>query len=258
MGRGPQLLPSITTAGNTKDACWSQIKEINTLKISEAALFLTGFDTELRKKLYKTLLKAKKKHPFTLPFIHARSDMSPDEYTFLIKEFGTKSFNLHPTRQCPLLHKLPYRLRRRIYIENTDSLLNEDLDGFAGVCLDVSHLEDYRLMNRHRMHNKVRDLSRKLVVGVSHISAITAKPYIFKNGDITYAPHLATSIADFAYLLRYPVALLGKYAALELENPLWEQLEIKEHIDQLIDARRSSPFPAPLPSFFVGERELVT
>jgi hypothetical protein len=231
------VLPSITTAGANSGRWESILRQIDRLGIKECALFLTGIHSaEERQQLYLALTRRAAKG-LRIPFVHARSDMAPSEYFFLRDVMGTQRFNLHPTRELPLAHKLPKEIRAITYIENTVSLLKSDLRGFAGICLDVSHLEDYRRQGREEVYRLVCSLAKFFGVGASHVSAVRTTPYVFKNGSITFAPHKAEVLSDFDYIRNFPRSFFGKYVALELENSLREQLEIKKYIEETLWTR---------------------
>lgn len=232
------ILPSITTAGAAYTTWRKTIDELRRLRISECALFLTGLHKEERLELYARLEKVAARQPLSIPFVHARSDMEAEEYQLLIRQFGTQSFNLHPVRELPLIAPLPGSLRKLIYIENTTGLRASDLKGFAGICTDISHIEDYKRQGRVEQFTVMAKLVRQFSVGVSHISAVTKAPYLFKNGTYTYAPHHAQGVTDFAYLRSYPKYFFGKYVAIELDNSLAEQIQIKDYIERVIWKQR--------------------
>ncbi|MEI6477791.1 MAG: hypothetical protein WCO52_02290 [bacterium] len=228
------ILPSITTAGSAKHTWRESLKERTRLEIGEIALFLTGLEEPERVELYGLLETEALYFPLQIPFVHARSDMSASEYDYLIRTFGTRRFNLHPVREVPLQSPLPPRLRKLIYIENTTGLRESDLRGFAGVCLDVSHLEDYKMCGEVETFADVAIIAKQHGVGVSHVSAVSRQPYQFKDGSLSYAPHRACSLQELDYLKKYPRRFFGEIMAIELNNSLFEQLQIKEYIQNSI------------------------
>jgi hypothetical protein len=230
-----RILVSVTTAGAAKQSWKKQIQELSLLHIDECALFLTGLNPEEREELYSYLEEFQKSHTFSIPFVHGRSDMRAEEFEYLIENFGTKRFNLHPSREIPLQHLLPREIRKLIYIENTSSSVRPgDLKGFAGICLDIAHLEDYRRLGKEKEYQLMLKLLHSYPVGMCHISAVTRQPYIFKDGSISYAPHRINHLSELSYLRTIPRNYFGEYAVLELENPLHEQLIFKNHIEQSI------------------------
>ncbi len=71
-----------------------KISDCEKLKIKRVSLFLEFVSIKQRKEIYSILLSSKIKK---IPFVHARHDMTHDEYKFLVKNFKTKYFNLHET-----------------------------------------------------------------------------------------------------------------------------------------------------------------
>lgn len=250
------VLPSITTAGAAK-ATWRQaINDRTLLGIPEIALFLTGLNKQERVELYAILEIEALASPLRIPFVHARSDMEAEEYDYLIKQFGTERFNLHPTKDFPLAQKLPPRLKKRIYIENLTGLSDSDVRGFAGVCTDISHMEDVKLQGMVEELSSVMAVVNRFGAGVSHISPVKKVPYQFKNGSISYAPHKADCLQNFDYIKAYPPLYIGKYVAIEVENSLAEQMHIKLYLETIIAKKyarkRLIASPLQLPAFTIA------
>ncbi|MDP2951013.1 MAG: L-threonylcarbamoyladenylate synthase [bacterium] len=235
-----QFLVSITT---TKGADWeARIKEIDKLKIKKLALFVTCVNEKERKKLYQALEKTSLKE---IPFCHIRSDMPFQELDYLTKRWQTKVFNLHTSREFPI--KIDYKgLKKKIFIENVFMGFDEqELKIFGGVCLDFAHLENDRL-NKHRRYQETIKALATYSLGCNHISAICKEPFRFleetKYGlrdENRFDRHSFTSFKDFAYLKRYPLKYFSKYCALEVENPLKEQLQAIDYIVKQIKNQKS-------------------
>lgn len=245
-----KILPSVTTHQMTKSSWRDKIGEIQQLELNSIGLFLTGLSPESRKECYRRLLDVKRTHDFDIPFVHAVSNMTEPEYRFLVDTFGTRSFNLHPTREFPLEHKLSPELRALIYIENSTTskaLQKSDLEGFAGVCLDISHLEESRLGYQEAYLETVPVLNQNSI-GANHISAAWSKGETI-GGRTIYSRHVARSGADFAYLASYPKSYLSNLCALELENSLAEQKSFIQAIRKFIErAARNVQCPAAEPA----------
>lgn len=231
----PQLLASITTSGSAFHTWQQEVECLRALPLTEIALFLTGLQREDRKTCYRRLLAVKRDKPFGIPFVHARSDMSEDEYRFFTEHFGTTRFNLHPVREMPLCQPLGKEIRDHVYVENVYSLHAADLEGFAGICLDLSHLESYRLAGRADVYGEVLELLGRYPVGVSHVSAVKPEPVVEPDGYVTYAAHVASGSKDFAYLARYAGIDRGAYVAIELENGLADQLSYVAEVQAYLD-----------------------
>lgn len=226
-----RLLPSITTLSNPISSWEKQIQELAPLQITQAALFLTGLATSAeRKTCYASLESLQKQYAFSLPAVHARSEMEADEYRYLMHQFGTERFNLHPRRDYPI-PALPADLHPHIYIENIPTLHAKDLEQFAGICLDLSHLEDCRRL-QESAYNEILELVRHHPIGMNHISAVPETEHTYK-GHVAYSLHTMTDLSEFDYLTEYPAHFLSNFSAIELYNPLKEQLEVKAYIETL-------------------------
>ncbi len=208
---------------------WRQaIDETAELGLRRFSVFLTGLDAAARQECYALLRKRRMTHDFVLPFVHARSDMQPDEYRMFMAEFGTERFNLHPVEKNPLPPGgLPEDLRQIIYIENVGRLKEEQLADFAGICLDISHLEITR-RNFPDYFPTLCALVEKYHVGANHVSAYATEEIQGKRDD----KHRYSSLDEFDYLKRYPLDYFGKYVAIELTNPLPQQLLVKRLLDK--------------------------
>lgn len=215
-----------------------KLKEIKELKIEEFALFLSCLDKFQRNKCYRELLKLKSDLNFKIPFVHARSDMHECEYEFLMANFSTEKFNLHPVREFPLHLKLSKRIRKFIYIENaTEDMIisKEDLTGFAGICFDLSHLKDLQL-NSDKDYQDLINLTNSFKVGANHISGVGE---IFTGGEKKIiSKHYINEPSEVNYLSTLNSNSFSELMAIELENTIFEQLclipLIKKHLAQAI------------------------
>jgi len=188
-----KILPTITT---TWGSAWQlKIQETVDLKLTEVCLFLTGIKANERPKMYQLLEKSPVK---SIPFIHLGSDMAPEEVEYFIKKFHTKLFNIHSQKEYPLKHDLS-KYKKIMYIENTVlPLTPKEINEFAGLCLDFSHLEDDRLID-NGLYEHTLGLLDQVHIGCGHISAIKNKPNL--KGD--YSEHFYNNLSDFDYILRY-------------------------------------------------------
>lgn len=223
------ILPAITT---TRGSDWrAKIKEADELGLDEVALFPTCLDKMEREELYGILSESKIKR---IPFIHLRSDMSPEEIDFLIDDYQAEVFNIHSSADYPLLFDLS-AFSNRIYMENTVYLFDEEeLKKFAGLCIDFSHLENDRILQPER-YEKFSKMLPRFLVGCNHISAIQKKAHFnegLKEDRIT--SHFMASLSELDYLKNYPQEYFSKYIALELENDLASQLKAKDYIFDLL------------------------
>jgi len=222
-----KILVTITT---TYRSHWRQkIREVNKLNIKEAALFLTGLNPQERKECYQLL---KKSALIKIPFVHLRSDIAPWELKFLIKNYQSKIFNIHSETQYPLKHNLSL-YSNQIYIENTDCLLNEkELQKWAGICLDLSHLEDDRCLNPKRYHYNLK-IIKKYPLGCNHISAVRKKTFHHSQYGNIKSSHWIQNLAEVDYLKNFPKEFFSPVIAIELENSLKKQLKVKKYIETM-------------------------
>lgn len=232
-----KILPSVTTHGCSGHTWREKLLEISGLGLKEVALFTTGLSPELRQQCFKLLTEIRASQFFTIPFVHAVSSMTENEYWFLKDTFGTEFFNLHPTREYPLEHTLSKNIRNHILIENSTfdiPLSVEDVNSFAGVCFDVSHLEDTRRTS-HEEYLINLSVLNNYKVAANHISAVFPKPVQFTAGRPGYSKHVFETLSDFDYLKNLPSAVFSNLCAIELENSLAEQVALVPLIRSLIE-----------------------
>jgi len=224
------ILPAITT---TRNARWrDKIEEAKKLGLTEAALFVSAIPREERLELYERLRETK---IASIPFVHLRSDMDPDEVQHLIDRYGVRAMNIHSQKEYPLANDLS-RFKGMIYLENTTHSITDEADQWAGLCLDTSHLENNRLgLHYDFLFAEIIGLMENQPVGAWHLNVIEPQPHISDySGLPSRARHYFTDLIDFDYCLRYKKYLPQHCIALELENPLAEQLKAKEHIEKLL------------------------
>jgi len=221
------FFPTITT---TKNSNWKgKIKEAKYLNLSELAVFPTALNQLQRKKLYHLLEESNIK---SIPFVHLRGDMKLWELDYLVKKYHTQRFNIHSIKKFPLIYDYS-KYKHIIYIENTDSCLSEsELKNFAGICLDFSHLENDRLMQKQRFEHNLK-LIKKYPIGCNHISVIKKIPHLEGN-EKRVDEHWMEDFSELDYLKNYPLHYFSEFCAIELENSLKEQLDAIGYIIKLI------------------------
>jgi len=223
-----KILPTITTITNN---LWrKKIEEVKKLKLKEVFLFLTALDKKERKELYKLLKQTKVKK---IPFVHIRSDMKLSELDYLVEKYKTEVFNLHTGKQYPLLYNYS-KYRNIISIENKTAfrLKEEEIENYAGICLDFTHLENVRLTNKKAYQNDIKVLE-KYPIKCNHISVIKKHSYLEK-GQVKYASHYLKDLSELDYLKKYPANYFSDFIAIELENSIEEQLKAKDYIINLL------------------------
>jgi hypothetical protein len=231
-----KILVSITTI--TDNGWKEKIKEIKKLKIKEVALFPTCLNIEERKELYKELEKT---DIVSIPLVHAREDFATWELDYLVKIFKTKAFNFHYWSGAEKFLKANKKYRRIVFFENLLKI-NDDFKKFVklcgGVCLDVSHWESIGIMKHEPTYKNFDKMLDKYKVGCNHISAISNKRvlYIDKKTDekfYGYDCHWLKDIHEMDYVKKY-LKYLSDIVAIELENSIKEQLQIKKYLESII------------------------
>lgn len=230
-----KLFPALTSI---TDGLWrKKAKEIDKLGIQEIALFPTCLNFDERSELYGLLDKTNLKK---IPIVHLREqDMGAEEIDYLIKRFGVEVFNVHPS-EILLEPEFLSGYRDRIFVENSYNLFDEKyLQGFAGICLDFSHLESDRRL-KPDYYNQILSLTEKYPIGFAHISPVKDEPYSHPGDRVNkpeprYDVHLVDNLGQFDYLKNYPVKLFPRLAAIEVENSFEEQLVFQKYIEKLLN-----------------------
>lgn len=229
-----RVIPSITT---TKRDHQLKLDEAKKLGLEEVCFYATGLLTEARKDFYK-LLEASNIRK--LPLVHLRSDMELWELDFLTEKFGTEVFNCHSPKEYPLQYDLS-KYKNRIYVENTIPVLTpEDIRDYAGVCLDVAHLENDRIL-RKDVYEQNLEVIKSHRIGCCHVSGIGKKKLYDSAQKIEhYDLHFISKYSELDYLTDYK-EYLPEIVSLEMENSLEEQLKAKAYIEKLLNQKRK-PF----------------
>jgi len=234
MRKKPKILLGLTT---TKGSDWrGKVKEIDKLGLKEIALFPTCLKIKERRELYKSLEKTNLKE---IPVVHLRHDFKKWELAYLIKRFKTKSFNTHFDKVNKNFLAASKGNLKKVYLENHIDFSNDSfhlLDIFAGLCLDVSHWHDYNQIQKLGNYKKFPGILKKYKIGFCHISAMGEKPVFEienKRRVKHYNSHWLRDLSELDYVKKY-VKYLPEFCAIELENPLEEQLEAKRYLEKII------------------------
>jgi hypothetical protein len=219
-----KILPSITTI--TPFGWQAKMKEINRLGLKEAALFPTCLNAKERQKLYGLLEKSTIK---TIPLIHIRNDMPPEGLDYLVKRFKTEAFNSHSHSEYPFRYRYT-KHRKMIFIENVYSYLDEkEIKGLGGICLDIAHLENDRLLEPQRFEHNM-EVIKRYPIGCNHISSIQKTLHRDEAGCLRYSTHLLRDLAQLDYLKNYPKKYFSDIIAIELENTIEKQLKVRYYL----------------------------
>jgi hypothetical protein len=228
---GRIVLPGLTT---TDRKTWrNKVEEIDRLGIKQIALFPTCIDLDERKEMFNLLEKTSLER---IPHVHLRDDFKEEEVGYLIKNYHTEVFNIHADlKNLRLLSFNEYK--NKFFVENQDrieTIFCDMVDESGGVCLDVSHWEDYGAIQKNLGYEKFGKLLGEYFIGCCHISAIKNKIKKCKDGEWNYTSHVMNSLSDLDYVKKY-VKYFPKYVSIELENSLEEQLEIKKYLERIIN-----------------------
>ena len=223
------LFVSIVT---TRGSDWrKKLQEAAELGITECALFLTNVTAIERKEFYRLLERSPIKK---CPLVHLRSDMSLEEAEYFLGNYQTEVFNIHCRKQHPMAYDLS-KYARLIYIENVYHPFDEDeLNQYAGICLDFSHLENDRLLEPKRYGSFIKSL-KKHRIGCNHISGVADAIRASSDGFKRYDRHFFKDFAYFDYLKRYPKEYFSAHCAFELENSLVDQMKARDYVIQLLN-----------------------
>lgn len=213
-----------------------KIDEANSLGISEVALFPTTVDRTEREKLYLALENSSIQR---IPFVHLRHDHEPEEIEYLIKRFRSEVFNVHASKEN--LENLPKfkKIIDRLFVENSnviDEYFIKILDNCAGVCLDISHYEDFGLRQHREGYDKFDELLKTHKIGCCHIPAVRDKLYECETHGSSfkvYESHHMGNLSEMDYLKNH-FHLFSDYNAIELNNSFADQLKVKEYIEKML------------------------
>lgn len=220
-----KILVSITT---TQNSDWrGKIKEIKKLGLKEIALFPTCFKKKEREELYNLLEKANIRN---IPFIHIKNDMTPQELDYLIKKFKAKKFNIHTDTEFPFIYNYS-KHKKMIFIENVyDPFDEKEIKKFGGICLDVAHLEDDRLLHPEKFKHNVMVLE-KYLIGCNHLSCIQkVLRFDFEDKSWRYDCHFLRKLSQMDYLKKYPKKYFSDIVVIELENTIETQLKVRDYL----------------------------
>lgn len=226
-----KILVSITT---TSDNDWrARIRDANELGIEEIGFFPTCLGPNERQEFYKALLGSKIK---SIPFCHLRNDMSVEEMDFLVEKYHTQVFNAHMEIEYPRVQDWS-KYKKIIFIEFVYHKLDEnELKEFGGICLDLSHLEDDRLLHKDRYEYNIKVLE-KYPIGCNHISAVRKISRVDNIGEKRFDFHRLDDLSELDYLEGYPKKYFSPFCAVELENSIPEQVKVRDYINKLISEK---------------------
>lgn len=223
-----EILVSLTTGMDWE----KKVAEIKKLKLARIALFLSPVNEKTQR---DKILQALSKTSVTeIPVVHINTEMSPEELEYLISMYDTQAFNLHTQKEYKHIYDYtPFK--NKIYIENQEHypLDEEEVKEFAGVCIDLLHLYRSRIYQKEVYKTNMVILP-KYKIGFNHISVFkpVKRDPLFNSPNFTKEKscHYLINLSDLDYLKEIPSNLFGPFLAIELENPIKEQLKAKDYI----------------------------
>lgn len=224
-----EFLVTVTTIS---DGWRKKIEDINRLGLNKVALFITGLEyNKISKEEFFKLIENSCIEE--IPFVHIYSKTTPGDIEYLKKKFKTKIFNIHSEIEFPQKYDLT-KYKKEIFLETLYKypLTEKELDKYAGICIDISHMEIAK-KNHPEVYEENSRLIEKYGCGCNHISAYKENA-IEEASQIKESSHYFTDLSQFDYLLNYPSNYFSNTMALELENDIEDQLKAKEYITDLL------------------------
>lgn len=229
-----QILLSVTSINGKH---FEKIEECKKLGVSEIAFFPTAIgDKKERVECGYFLEKA---GITSIPFVHLRGDMVSEELDFWVDNFGTQIFNIHANKSYPWAWDFSGYKKRKIYIENADQTGNSFLSEEAvrkcgGICIDFSHLEDGRKRGLDAYEKNIQ-IIKKYPIGCAHVGPIRTRPLFREESCVwAYDSHFFEKLSQFDYLKKYPDEFFPSFIALEVENPIVEQIKARDYLIKLM------------------------
>lgn len=207
-----------------------QISDIKKKGITECALFMTGLKKEEKPELFECLSDVSQ---LAIPFIHLKSDIAVKELELFCTKYKTQFFNIHSENEYPQENDLS-AFSSKILLENSSPITAEEAGKWGGICLDISHLENDRLMGS-KQYDHICDLLEQFPIHANHASGIAKVPAMVPGGiEPTYDRHVLESVDQYEYIRNIPKKYLSPIIALEITNDIDTQLQAKEYIENIL------------------------
>jgi len=213
--------------GRDAAECISKIDEIDKLGLKEVALFLEWLLPEDRKMVYNRLKTSKIKK---IPLVHLRHDMVREELKNLFSEYDVKYFTIHEDHF--LVIKNWHGFYKKLYLEmSTDNLVAPyvKVEKIGGFCVDLAHYIKQLILNNNDYRYIFNHRRRKSIFVCNHLSGYDPQ----MNQDL----HQLSRVNNFSYITNLPDFIFGTLIAIEIENPIYKQMEYIEYIKELLEPR---------------------
>ena len=209
----------------------------------EILLGLTTFlEIEQRKELYSLLEQIE---DLEIPHVHLREeDMDQTEIKFIVDNFKTQVFNVHPKNQKHPHSQICGKYASQIFVENLIMVPTKDeLKKYAGLCIDFSHWENNVRLNNNdwndfsiKYNDAMLDRITKYPIGCCHVSAVKDQPRTDTDfpGGKQYDTHELNELNEIDYIGQYR-QYLPEYISIELENSFERQLEVKKYLEEILN-----------------------
>ncbi len=221
-----RLLLSIT--GENYSHCVERLKEVKEEGINTVALFHQHISLKNRKEIYKKIEEAGIEK---IPLVHIGEDVKKEEIEFLFKKYETRYFTIHES-DFGVLSKWKGFYKNLFLEMSTDNEVakNVKVEKIGGFCVDLAHYQkqkDRKTIDYEYVYNR---RNNKKLFRCNHLSG-----YSFEEMEDL---HYVKSIKDFEYLKHLPTFVFGEVIAIEVNNPIKDQLKFKEYITALISNKR--------------------
>lgn len=217
----------VSIAGETERLMLSKIREINKLKITRAALFLTEVDKTEKHRIYKALLQSTIKE---IPLVHLRNDMSLEEVVFLEENFRPTYYTIHENSFYYLKKWVGFK--KRLYMEfggHRKRVPEAKVETIGGFCVDLAHYKIGETSQTEQFRYQIYRRKRNKLFACNHLNG-----YDYQKNTCVHHPR---RIEEFAYLKTLPKFVFGKIIALEMENSIKEQLVWRKKLLKIINKK---------------------
>ena len=213
-----KICPSLT---GINDRDWkSKIKEINELGLQRIALILESFSKKQRERIYEALEKSSVKE---IPLVHLKNDMSREELEYLRDRYQSRYLTIHED-SFSVLEKW-HGHYQNLFLElnyNNRIPANVDIGKIGGFCVDLAHFKAAEEKWSKEFEYTLKRKNKKSIFACNHLSGYSAA----KNIDL----HSPKNKRDFEYVKTLPDFLIGDVIAIEIYNPIKDQLKFKRQI----------------------------